>query len=203
MRDSKNIRELEKLQPDYMGFIFYGKSKRDATELLEQKLAIDVLASIVKTGVFVNEEFNAIEDKITRYSLDAVQLHGDETPELCKQLKGLGVEVIKVFGVGEDFDFTTLEPYKDVVDYFLFDTKGKERGGNGETFDWSLLKQYDGQVPYFLSGGLDLSNVESIKSLADTNLYAIDINSRFEIEPGLKDIEKLKALDFDKTRKLI
>ena len=203
MRDSENIRELEKLQPDYMGFIFYGKSKRDATGVLDQKLAIDVLASIIKTGVFVNEDLEVIKDKIVRYSLDAIQLHGDESPETCYALKELGVEVIKVFGVGEDFDFGRLNPYKKAVDYFLFDTKGKERGGNGVAFDWGILKQYDGEVPYFLSGGLDEDNIEAIKALEGTNLYAIDINSKFELKPGLKNIEKLKALDFEKTRKIV
>lgn len=110
----------------------------------------------------------------------------------------MGFKVIKAFGVGESFDFSTLNAYKNNVDFFLFDTKGKERGGNGVTFDWSLLKDYDNKIPFFLSGGLSAENLEELNGLEGMNLHAIDVNSKFEIEPGLKNIALLKEAVFNK-----
>lgn len=152
MKHSDNIREVVDLGVDYMGFIFYSKSKRDASEV-DRKVLKGLKTK--KVGVFVNESFEFIQEKIDLYYLDAVQLHGDESPELCEIIQLLDVEVFKVFSVGEEFDFSILDPYKKHVDYFLFDTKGKERGGNGVTFDWSILEKYDNEIPLILSGGLN------------------------------------------------
>jgi phosphoribosylanthranilate isomerase len=193
MRESTNISELLKLTPDYMGFIFYAKSKRDAADCLEVELLDSFPRTTQKVGVFVNAELDFVKNKVERFGLNMVQLHGDETPEYCFDLKSKGIKVIKVFSIGESFDFGHLEVYKPYVDFFLFDTKGKERGGNGEVFNWEILDQYDGEVPYFLSGGIDLENIESISDLK-VQPYAIDVNSKFEIEPGLKDVERLKEL---------
>ena len=193
MRESTNISELLKLQPDYMGFIFYGKSKRDVADRLDAQLLNAFPSSTEKVGVFVNAVVDFVKEKVAQFGLDLVQLHGDETPEYCADLKVSGVKVMKVFSVGESFDFDQLEAYKPYVDFFLFDTKGKERGGNGELFNWELLNEYDGAVPYFLSGGIDLENIESLSDLK-VQPYAIDVNSKFEIEPGLKDVERLKEL---------
>jgi phosphoribosylanthranilate isomerase len=194
MRESTNISELLKLSPDYMGFIFYAKSKRDVAG----SLAIDLLHSFPNTtekvGVFVNAEIDFVKGKVKQFNLAMVQLHGDETPEYCFDLKSNGVKVMKVFSVGNSFDFNQLEAFKPCVDFFLFDTKGKERGGNGELFDWSILKAYDQEIPFFLSGGIDLENLEQLSELKGMNLHAIDVNSKFETEPGLKDIERLKEL---------
>jgi phosphoribosylanthranilate isomerase len=194
MRESTNISELLKLSPDYMGFIFYAKSKRDVAG----SLAIDLLHSFPNTtekvGVFVNAEFDFVKGKVKQFNLDMVQLHGDETPEYCFDLRSNGVKVMKVFSVGNSFDFNQLEAFKPYVDFFLFDTKGKERGGNGALFDWSILKAYDQEIPFFLSGGIDLENLEQLSELKGMNLHAIDVNSKFEIEPGFKDIERLKEL---------
>lgn len=189
MKHLDNIHAVDGLGVDYLGFIFYSKSKRDASNVIPHDLK-NIRAK--KVGVFVNESLRFISDKISSYGLEAVQLHGDESPELCLELKNLGVEVFKVFSVGESFNFKTLEPYKKVVSYFLFDTKGKERGGNGFTFDWSLLKNYDNEVPLILSGGLSPENMDDAKNINGLNLYALDLNSGFEKEPGLKDVELLR-----------
>ena len=193
MRDSQNIKELLKLRPDYMGFIFYDKSKRNAIDL-----DVDLLRSFPsitqKVGVFVNAPLDEVKSKVDEFQLDFVQLHGDESVEYVGELFAVGIKVIKVFSVGESFDFKVLKPYKGLVEYFLFDTKGKERGGNGVVFDWRILKDYDQSVPFFLSGGVDNENVSELASLGEMKIHAIDVNSKYEIEPGLKDIELLKEL---------
>lgn len=193
MRDSGNIRQLLKLQPDYMGFIFYEKSKRFVPEL-DAELLNDFPSETKKVGVFVNASLEEVKGKVDRYGLDLVQLHGDESVEYVGDLFAAGIRVIKVFSVGDSFDFEQLKPYKGLVDFFLFDTKGKERGGNGVTFDWELLKAYDQSVPFFLSGGIDNENISALESLKGMNIHAIDVNSKYEISPGLKDIEELKKL---------
>ncbi len=196
MKDDNNIKELMELQPDYMGFIFYEKSKRDVQGVLNQELLLSFPKSIKKTGVFVNASTAFILEKVETYQLDAVQLHGQESPEQAKEIKDKGLEVFKAFSVGETFDFAQLESYKGAVDYFLFDTKGKEVGGNGFTFDWTILNDYDNEVPFLLSGGLDGNNIEDVKKLSHLNIYAVDVNSKFEIEPALKDIDMLKSTVF-------
>jgi phosphoribosylanthranilate isomerase len=189
MKYPDNILEVGSLLPDYMGFIFWSKSARyfdgDMPELPK---------SIRKTGVFVNESIPVIEEKVTKYNLQAVQLHGQETVEFCSELKtkfGTSIEIIKVFSADENFDFSVLKPYESVCDFFLFDTKGKLPGGNGTTFDWKILEKYPSTKPFFLSGGIGIEELDSIKEISKTNLpiYAIDINSKFEIKPGLKNVQ--------------
>ena len=194
MRESTNISELLKLSPDFMGFIFFAKSKRDVADSLDAELLASFPESIQKVGVFVNAELDFVKGKVEQFGLNLVQLHGDESPEYCFDLKSKGIKVMKVFSVGESFDFNQLEAYKPYVDFFLFDTKGIERGGNGVQFDWSILKGYDQEIPFFLSGGIDLENLEQLSELKGMNLHAIDVNSKFEIEPGLKDVGRLKEL---------
>ena len=149
MKYKENIQAVAKLQPDYLGFIFYQKSKRNFKGKIPS-----VSKGIKKTGVFVDSSLDEVIDKINEYDLDAIQLHGDESPEFCQTFSN--VEVIKVFLIGETFDFNQLKPYENVCDYFLFDTKGKEKGGNGVLFDWKLLKNYSLRKPFFLSGGIGL-----------------------------------------------
>jgi len=194
MRESANISELLKLSPDFMGFIFFAKSKRDVADSLDAELLASFPDSTQKVGVFVNAELDFVKGKVEQFGLDMVQLHGDERPEYCFDLKSKGIKVIKVFSVAESFDFNQLEAYKPYVDFFLFDTKGKERGGNGVQFDWLILKGYDQEIQFFLSGGIDLENLEQLSELKGMNLHAIDVNSKFEIEPGLKDVGRLKEL---------
>ena len=193
MRLAANIAAVAELQPDYLGFIFYDKSPRLISDVSAELIKY-IPAEIKTVGVFVNEELEKVNDKVNTLKLKAVQLHGSESPEYCEALKSTfsTLEVIKAFGIDEDFDFSDLEPYLDVVDYFLFDTKTKTHGGSGETFNWSVLERYTYSKAYFLSGGIDLEHGPAIKKINDERLYALDINSRFEIEPGLKDAEKIK-----------
>jgi phosphoribosylanthranilate isomerase len=192
-----NIAEVAELQPDYLGFIFYEKSPRfyDAEEILLLPIGVK------KVGVFVDASLEEVLEKIEKYSLDIIQLHGGESPEFCSELKqkclvelNRNLSIWKVFSIKDDFDFETLNYYENVADKFLFDTKGKEKGGNGFTFNWKILKNYASKKPFILSGGIGLEEIDSLKKLLKTNLpiYAIDLNSKFEIEPGLKNIEDLK-----------
>ncbi len=193
MQNPENIRQVAALNPDYMGFIFYEKSKRYAEGKITPELLAEIPQSIKKTGVFVNETVDRITETVTKYNLDAVQLHGEETPRQCAEVKALGVEVIKVFSVNDRFAFENTLLYESCSDYFLFDTKGKEYGGNGIPFDWELLKNNLSPKPYFLSGGLDLENIQHLDKVRPKP-YGIDVNSGFELEPGLKDVGKLKRL---------
>lgn len=187
MREAKNILEVAALQPDYMGFILWDGSKRHCPKPPQ------VPEGITKVGVFVDATVAEIEDAIEDYKLGAVQLHGNESPGLCRELQGK-VQVIKAFGVGEGFDFDTLLDYLPYCDFFLFDTKGPMPGGNGTAFDWSILENYAFDLPFFISGGIGLAEIEKINELRRTDLpvYAIDINSKFEIAPARKDAEQLK-----------
>jgi len=191
MKYQDNINQVADLQPNYLGFIFYDKSARFIQDIIPQ-----VPNTIKKVGVFVDADLSDVIDKINKYKLQAVQLHGNESPEFCKSLKSKDVEIIKVFSIKDEFNFDTLKPYENVCDYFLFDTKGKLPGGNGYAFDWNVLKNYSSTKPFFLSGGIGLDQIENIKqfqnSEASKYCYAIDVNSKFEIEPGLKNIEELK-----------
>lgn len=190
MKHAANIAAVADLKPDYLGFIFYQKSPRYISEISSELIKY-VPSTIKTTGVFVNEQLEAVEAAIIKCRLKAVQLHGSETPDYCASLRTCGVEVIKAFGIHDDFDFTSLVPYSNVVDYFLFDTQTAAHGGSGKVFDWSLIEGYQLQKPYFLSGGIDIDHAQKLKDMEDHRLYAIDVNSKFEIEPGLKDMEKL------------
>ncbi len=188
MKYSANIEEVAKLQPDYLGFIFYEKSPRFFNKV------IPILPkSTQKVGVFVDAYLDDILDKIRRYNLQLVQLHGNESPEFCYLLKHINIKVIKAFSVDDNFDFQTITPYENVCDYFLFDTKGQYQGGNGTTFNWQILENYTSQKPFFLSGGIGLEEVKAVQQL-NLPIHAIDVNSKFEIEPGLKNTQLLKQL---------
>ncbi|WP_108247140.1 phosphoribosylanthranilate isomerase [Muricauda brasiliensis] len=212
-----NPSEVAELQPDYLGFIFWEPSARyfsgDMPKLPD---------FIKKTGVFVDASLEEVLEKTQQYQLNAVQLHGKESAAYCKELKEgflsfrapsrnlkeskenmvstaldlTNPKIIKVFSIKDDFDFGVLEPYEEVCDYFLFDTKGKLPGGNGYTFEWSVLEKYPSNKPYFLSGGIGLESMlelkEFLNSPASKNCYAVDVNSKFETAPGLKNIEDLK-----------
>lgn len=193
MRDADNIRNVASLKPDYMGFIFYPHSRRFAGNLVSGVLK-ELSPSIRKTGVFVNASLDEIRQKTDLYELHTIQLHGTETKELCSQIKSSGVEVIKAFGIDEAFDFAAIKEYEEVVDYFLFDTRTSAHGGSGRPFDWNLLAHNSTGGSYFLSGGLDMNNIRAAVNIRDERLYAFDLNSRFETEPGLKDVEKLNTI---------
>lgn len=191
MKHSENIQKVGLLQPDYLGFIFYPKSPRNFEG--EQP---NISETIKKTGVFVDATIDFILAKTKKYNFKAIQLHGNESPEYCKKLqKALKeIEIFKVFGIKDSFDFELLKPYEAYVNYFLFDTKGKQKGGNGYAFDWSILKKYNSKIPIILSGGIGIEELQKIEEILKTELpiYALDLNSKFETEPGIKDIEELK-----------
>jgi len=194
MKYPDNILEVGSLLPDYMGFIFWEKSARYFDGLIP-----NLPQSIKKVGVFVDETIENIVKKVQKHDLQAVQLHGKESVEFCLNLKtqlAANIEIIKVFSVADDFDFSLLAPFEDVCDYFLFDTKGKLPGGNGTTFDWKVLEKYPSTKPFFLSGGIGLDEMDAVNEIIKTHLpvYAIDVNSKFEIEPGLKNLEALQCI---------
>ena len=190
MKLENNISEISKLKPDFMGFIFWPKSKRFFNEK-----SIRISNKINKVGVFVNQDYDFIIEKINNFELDFVQLHGEEDYQFCKKIK-TQCKLIKVFNIGSDFDFEILNSFESVCDYFLFDTKGDSYGGNGIKFDWKLLKKYPSKKPFLLSGGIDLKDFTEILKIKELKipLIGIDINSKFEFEPGLKNIKKVKEL---------
>lgn len=219
MKYPDNIEQVASLLPDYLGFIFYEKSQRHFVENNIPGLS----NAIKKVGVFVDENITVVFETIKKHKLQAVQLHGNESPEYCENLKrhyeessdevisskrtdcfdtkkesrnDEKIEIIKAFSIDDSFNFEVLKPYLDVCDYFLFDTKGKLPGGNGFVFDWSVLKNYTLTKPFFLSGGIGLNETENLLSFLkkpeSRYCHAIDVNSKFEIEPGLKDFENLK-----------
>lgn len=190
MKEEANIGEVAELHPDYMGFIFYKKSPRYVGDefVLPENSVTDAV------GVFVNEEKGEIIRRLKSINNNIAQLHGDEKPADCDELKSRGITVIKVFSVDDDFDFKVTQQYEDVADYFLFDTKGKFYGGNAKTFNWEKLQEYNQRIPFFLSGGLNADNLKQISILDNMNIHAVDLNSGVEDSPGLKNIEKIKSV---------
>lgn len=198
MKFPENIQEIADLQPDYLGFIFYDKSKRCVLDENKEAFSSFIFKGnlrVQKVGVFVNEEIKNVIRLATEYDINVIQLHGDETPEYCENLQLLDFKIIKAFGVDNVFDFAVLNEYADVCDYFLFDTKSKDYGGTGKHFNWNLLKQYDNTKPVFLSGGLEIKDIPIIHDLLkDVNIHALDFNSKLEIDYGVKDVAKCKKL---------
>lgn len=219
MRDRDNIQELAELSPDYMGFIFFERSKRHVADFPE----ITIPTEIKKVGVVVNESIEFVTNLIHKNGLNAIQLHGNETPEYCNELKILvteqralsgvetsrndnklganvistphnhDIEIIKAFSVDESFDFSKSKPYESSCDLFIFDTKGKEYGGNGVKYDWSILKNYKGETPFLLSGGIRPEDVDAVNEFSHKKCTGLDLNSGFEDAPGVKNIEKLRG----------
>ena len=219
MRDADNVQQVAQLGVDMMGFIFYPKSPRYFKETEDEFFAFprtEVDKDVKRVGVFVNDTFENIEIQTIRLGLDAVQFHGSESPEFCKNFQVMheefvftqlkpwfeeqGIEVnmkpfklIKAISVSTAEDIQKYKEYVGAVDLFLFDTKCKTVGGSGQQFDWQVLEQYDGDVPFLLSGGIGPEDAEKVKEFHHPKCVGIDLNSKFEIEPGLKDVEKLKT----------
>ena len=202
MRNPENIEALAQLPIDFMGFIFYAKSPRYAgqkkTEQWMSKKGRELLSKVAKVGVFVNAEIEDVVNRIHDFELDYIQLHGAESPEYCRELFDLWgfssirkASIIKAFSIDEDFDFSSTAPFTSYCKYFLFDTKGASFGGNGVQFDWQMLDQYQGVTPFFLSGGIGPDSVAAIHAVRHPQLAGIDINSKFETEPGEKDIPRI------------
>ncbi|PQJ23229.1 N-(5'-phosphoribosyl)anthranilate isomerase [Tenacibaculum sp. SG-28] len=192
MKYVKNIEQVAALLPDYLGFIFYESSKRNFEGIIP-----DIPKSIKKVGVFVNEYQEIVVSLAQEYQLEMLQLHGEETPAYIAELRVHlpMIKIIKVFSVKDTFNFNALENYENLVDYFLFDTKGKEKGGNGVVFNWEVLQNYPSKKPYFLSGGIGLDRLDALQvflqSVAGKYCIAIDVNSKFETVPGSKETRAL------------
>jgi len=190
MREPGNIQELTVYEPDFMGFIFYPGSKRfvlDPDPVIFGKIPV----GIRKVGVFVNETTEKIKQIVTDLKLDLVQLHGDETPGDCMVLKNSGIPVMKAFRISDTIDQEMLKDFDDSCEYFLFDTGGSGFGGTGKQFDWGVLESIRLTKLFFLSWGIGPEDIAAILDLNLPAMAGIDINSRFEIEPGLKDLDKV------------
>lgn len=187
MKYPENMLQASALHPDYFGFIFYEKSSRFFDGIMPE-----LPKQILKVGVFVDENLINIQQKITQYQLQLVQLHGNENPEFCAKLQSLPIKVIKTFAISNEFDFKILDEFETACDYFLFDTKGENPGGNGQSFDWDILKNYKSTKPLFLSGGIGLNSIKAIQNLK-IPVFALDLNSKFETKPGLKNISQLQT----------
>jgi len=185
MRDSKNIQQVEELRPDWLGFIFWPKSSRYVSTFPEY-----MPTHAKRVGEFVDEDIETVRQTAHDYALDIIQLHGQESPEYAAQLREW--EVVKAISVSSREDIMTYQSYEGHVDYFLFDTKCKTVGGSGQHFDWQVLDAYDGQTPFLLSGGIGPDDAERVSTFRHPQCIGIDLNSRFETAPGLKDIHKLK-----------
>lgn len=193
MRDPENIRKVEELAIDLMGFIFWHKSSRNVSEMpsylpTRQK----------RVGVFVDAEIKEVTEKAKEYALDLIQLHGKETPDYIQRLRSLcpqrgdhATAIIKALNIADTEDLAQTAQYEGIVDYFLFDTKSKLVGGNGTQFDWSVLQAYQGDTPFILSGGIGPDDAEKVKNFQHPMCAGIDLNSRFETAPALKDIQLL------------
>lgn len=180
--EPENILAVDQLGPDYLGYIFYPPSPRhmdkNPANLPETKAR--------KTGVFVDAEFDAMVKKARYFKLQTIQLHGNEPPETCIKLKDLGFEVFKAFAINEASTQAMLAPYKDACDLFLFDAKTEMKGGSGKKFNWDKLYELASIGPFMLSGGIGPNDGQAIKQLNYSNLAGVDINSCFEVEPGVK-----------------
>ncbi len=193
MSDVKSITEVAQLSPDWMGFIFYTKSLRYIFRHRQEQDLISQLSEIAipKVAVFVNEEIDTIIHIVKKFGFSYVQLHGNESISTCKELKDADIRIIKTFGIHSGFDWDSTEVYMPYCDFFLFDTHTPEYGGSGKQFDWYQLTEYVHKKHFLLSGGIDIKDIEKIVKLDHPMLYGIDINSKFEISPGLKDENKV------------
>ena len=184
-----NFEEVLALKPDFVGMIFYPKSPRYVGDCQDERLKRR-LTDTKKVGVFVNADYETIIKAAGEYNLDAIQLHGGETPQLCEFLRQDFI-VIKAFSIATVEDLTKLEAYDGVVDYFLFDTKTSGYGGSGQKFDWSVFDRIPIPQKFLLSGGISLDDIPTVKNLKINDFIGVDLNSKFETAPGMKDIKKL------------
>lgn len=190
----ENIEDISLLSPDFIGFIFYQKSKRFVGKDFSRNHISKVPKPIKKVGVFVNETIESIIKIQNQFQFDYIQLHGDETPDYCMALKEKNISIIKAFQIDESFNFFQLKQYQPYCKFFLFDTKSSNYGGSGKPFNWSVLNRYTFQTPFLLSGGIGLENYDKAITLSHPKLVGLDINSKIEITPALKSIEKATTL---------
>ena len=192
MRDAENIGQVRNLNPDMMGLIFYARSPRfvgnDPLPHLQQSFA-----PALKVGVFVDEQVDKVEAFAAMFNLDVIQLHGKESPAVCAALREKGLKVIKAFGIENASDFAACGSYTDCCNMFLFDTRTPAHGGAGTKFDWSIIAEYKHNTPFLLSGGIGPDDAAAVIALRHRQLAGIDLNSRFETAPALKDVAKLEG----------
>jgi len=191
MRDAGNIRDVAELAPDLMGFIFYDRSPRYVGEDFVMPALPDTIG---KTGVFVKEPLENVLRLARQYGLSYVQLHSDETPEYCAEVRKNGLKVLKAFAVDAAFDFEPLKAFEGQADYYLFDTKGDGYGGHGIAFDWHILDKYTLDTPFFIAGGISNRTIGKLLQYEHPRFSGIDVNSRYEISPGVKDREALEEM---------
>ncbi|GAB4176539.1 MAG: phosphoribosylanthranilate isomerase [Calditrichia bacterium] len=189
-----DLRELFKLQPDYLGFIFFPSSKRFIHPSEAARITKQMPGNLKSVGVFVNATHKDILSTAKQCNLSTIQLHGEESPHFCKKLKSEGLEIIKAFRIQMHLPAEMISRYVHCSDFFLFDSAGMKPGGNGISFDWKILESYPFDVPYFLAGGINLQNITRISRYKLPGIHALDVNSGFEIRPGEKDIPALKKL---------
>lgn len=192
MREEHNIRSVAAQEPSFMGFIFYKESPRYVGD--DFQIPADLSTSIKRVGVVVNESRSTIQQLVARHHLHYVQLHGDESAEMVKALYESGISLIKAFRIDDAFDFRSVSSFEPFVEYFLFDTKGKKYGGNATRFNWKKLDSYAGDVPFLLSGGIGVEHLDDVRRLQHTQLAGIDVNSRVEMTPGVKNEEQIKKI---------
>jgi phosphoribosylanthranilate isomerase len=194
MRSPENIRAVSALDIQFMGFIFYEKSPRFVTDSEFISSFKRAGKGVNKIGVFVDAAPIFVHQTVEKFNLDGVQFHGKETPKYLTDFRENfpSKYILKAFPISEGFDFVETKPYLSLADFFLFDTKTPQHGGAGLKFDWQILYNYKFETPFFLAGGISEDDAETIKSLEIKTLFALDLNSKFEIEPALKDVEKIK-----------
>ena len=202
MKFPQNIETVSDLKPDMMGFIFHPNSPR-YVESLDARVVHSIPENILKIGVFVNQKFVDTYLMIQRYKLNGVQLHGSEPVEYCVSFKELNLIVLKAFPIAEPMDFESTKPYDGTCDYFIFDTKSSEYGGTGIKFDWNMLSYYHGNTPFLLSGGISMEDVEAIKKIRHPKFAGVDINSQFEISPGMKSLVMVSSFVHQLSGRLV
>ncbi|HJA84229.1 MAG TPA: phosphoribosylanthranilate isomerase [Candidatus Bacteroides intestinavium] len=187
MTQGDNIREIEALGVDLIGFNFYPKSPRCLSQMPDY-----LPQQARRVGVFVNQPKEEVTMYADRFGLDYLQLHGTESPGYCRTLQAAGFHLIKVFSIARAKDLERIHEYEGLCEYFLFDTKTPRYGGSGEQFDWSLLRHYHGRTPFLLGGGINAYSAKAIHALRHPQLAGVDLNSRFELSPGIKDAERVR-----------
>ncbi|MGN1245668.1 MAG: phosphoribosylanthranilate isomerase [Muribaculaceae bacterium] len=181
-----NIAQVAALCPDMMGFIFWSRSRRNALELKPR--VVKALEGIMRVGVFVDASVDVVLHTADSYGIHMVQLHGSESPEMCLTLRSRGLKVAKAIGIAGETDLCLADAYRHCANFLVFDTKSPLHGGTGVAYDRSILSHYNGSVPFLLSGGVTTDDAASIKALNLPGMMGVDINSRFELSPGVKDV---------------
>ena len=195
MREAENIRAVEALGVDWMGFIFWEHSSRN---VCQRPAYLPTRAK--RVGVFVDAPLDVVCQHVEAFGLDVVQLHGSESPTYLRDLRfscDARLLIVKAFSIATRDDLLQTSLYEGLADYFLFDTKAQLVGGNGRKFDWTVLAHYDGSTPFLLSGGIGPDDASRLSAFSHPRLAGIDLNSRFEISPALKNVELLKQFLYD------